>query len=453
MPRTPSRWLVAVMGTTLQLCLGTVYAWSFFQSLLVGSHRWSNTETAWAFSLQIFALGVSAAWAGMNLPRMGPRRLATVGAILFSASYVLGGAALWLKSVLLFYLGFSVVGGIGIGLGYVTPVATVARWFPDRKGLITGVVVMGFGVGALMMSKILAPVLLNVTRGDLALTLTAIGVVFAVVLLPVTAFLDNPPAGNTSGEPPPVAATSAVTAPAPADEPEAPVRAYLLSGQFVMMWIVLFCNITAGISVISFQSSLLQDIWALADPTAEPATLAAYGATLIAVSSLFNGVGRLFWGVVSDRIGRVESFRLLLASQMIVFGVLMTERNPWIFCALVCYVLLCFGGGFGMMPSFVLDVFGAGRMSVMYGTILTAWAGAGIVGPLMVASLKDNYPDRAIIYSCLMSVLFLGIGFTFSFLVTNERVRPGTPALDDLGIPAAYLARRDARIAGGARTG
>src|SRR5215470_12372823 len=389
MPRTPSRWLVAVMGTTLQLCLGTV------------------------------------------------------GAILFSASYVLGGAALWLKSVLLFYLGFSVVGGIGIGLGYVTPVATVARWFPDRKGLITGVVVMGFGVGALMMSKILAPVLLNVTRGDLALTLIAIGVVFAVVLLPVTAFLDNPPAGNTSGEPPPVAATSAVTsavtAPAPADEPEAPVRAYLLSGQFVMMWIVLFCNITAGISVISFQSSLLQDIWALADPTAEPATLAAYGATLIAVSSLFNGVGRLFWGVVSDRIGRVESFRLLLASQMIVFGVLMTERNPWIFCALVCYVLLCFGGGFGMMPSFVLDVFGAGRMSVMYGTILTAWAGAGIVGPLMVASLKDNYPDRAIIYCFLMGVLFLGSGFIFSFLVTNDRCTPGKPALLDLGIPSAYL--------------
>jgi len=438
MRRTPGRWLVAAMGTALQLCLGTVYAWSFFQSLLVSSHRWSYTETARAFSLQIFALGVSAAWAGVNLPRMGPRKLATVGGILFSASYVLGGAALWLGSVSLFYAGFSVVGGIGIGLGYVTPVATVAKWFPDLKGLMTGVVVMGFGVGALMMSKILAPLLLSVTRGDLVVTLVAIGVFFAVVLLPVTALLDNPPAGYISGGPLPVAA------PASADEPEPPVRAYVLSGQFLMMWIVFFCNIAAGISVISFQSSLLQDIWALADPTAEPATLAAYGATLIAVSSLFNGIGRLFWGLVSDRIGRVESLRLLLASQMIVFGVLMTERNPWIFAALVCYVLLCFGGGFGTMPSFVLDVFGAGRMSVMYGAILTAWAGAGITGPLIVASLKDNYPDHAIIYSCLMGVLFLGTGFIFSFLVTNERCRPGTPALDDLGIPAAYLARRDA---------
>jgi OFA family oxalate/formate antiporter-like MFS transporter len=214
-------------------------------------------------------------------------------------------------------------------------------------------------------------------------------------------------------------------------------RDYLLSGQFLMMWIVLFCNIASGISIISFQSPLLQEVWGLADPSVEPATLVSYGATLIAVSSLFNGVGRLVWGMISDRVGRVESFRLLLASQMIVFGMLLTERNPWLFSALVCYVLLCFGGGFGVMPSFVLDVFGAPRMSVMYGAILTAWSAAGVAGPLIVASLKDNYPDRAVVYCFLMGVLFLGAGFTFSFLLTNERCRPGKPALDDLGIPAA----------------
>jgi OFA family oxalate/formate antiporter-like MFS transporter len=145
--------------------------------------------------------------------------------------------------------------------------------------------------------------------------------------------------------------------------------------------------------------------------------------------------------MVSDRIGRVESFRLLLATQMIVFGVLMTERNPWVFSALVCYVLLCFGGGFGTMPSFVLDVFGTRRMSVMYGAMLTAWAAAGVAGPIMVASIKDNYPDRAVIYCFLIGVVFLGSGFVCSFLVTNDRCQPGKPAVDDLGIPAAYLAR------------
>ena len=423
----PNRWVVALMGTLLQLCLGTVYAWSYFQSLLVKSYRWSYTDTAWAFSLVILTLGISAAWAGVNLPKIGPRKLAMAGGMLFSLSYLLGGLALYLGSIPLFYLGYSVVGGVGIGLGYVTPVSTVAKWFPDKRGLVTGVVVMGFGVGAFVMSKVLAPLLLSSTKGDLVPVFVSLGVLFGILLLPVTWFLQNPPAERSS----PSAAARARPA-----EPESATRDYLLSGQFLIMWVVFFFNIAAGISVISFQSPLLQEIWGLSDPAVEPAVLARYGATLIAVSSLFNGLGRLLWGTISDRIGRVESFRLMLATQMIVFGVLMTERNPWIFSALVCYILLCFGGGFGTMPSFVMDVFGSKRMSVMYGAMLTAWSAAGVAGPLLVASLKDNYPDRAVIYCFLMGVLFLGSGFVFSFLVTNEKCTPGKPALDDLGIPA-----------------
>jgi len=430
--RSPNRWVVALMGTLLQLCLGTVYAWSFFQSLLVKSYRWSYTDTAWAFSLVILSLGIAAAWAGVNLPRIGPRKLAMAGGVLFSLSYVLGGLALHVGSIPLFYLGYSVVGGIGIGLGYVTPVSTVAKWFPDKRGLVTGVVVMGFGVGAFVMSKVLAPLLLGATKGDLVPVFMSLGVFFGIVLLPVTWVLQNPPA-----EP---SASSAAGRATPAED-EPPTRAYVLSSQFLIMWLVFFCNIAAGISVISFQSPLLQEIWGLSDPGIEPAALASYGATLIAVSSLFNGLGRLLWGTISDRIGRVESFRLMLATQMIVFGVLMTERNPWIFSALVCYILLCFGGGFGTMPSFVMDVFGSKRMSVMYGAMLTAWSAAGVAGPLLVASLKDNYPDRAVIYCFLMGVLFLGSGFVFSFLLANERYTPGTPAVDDLGIPAVYLQR------------
>ncbi len=429
--RPLNRWVVAAIGTLLQLCLGTVYAWSYFQSLLVKSYRWSYTDTAWAFSLVILTLGISAAWAGVNLPKIGPRKLAVAGGLLFSLSYVLGGLALRAGSIPLFYLGYSVVGGIGIGLGYVTPVSTVAKWFPDKRGLVTGVVVMGFGVGAFVMSKVLAPLLLGSTKGDLVPVFVSLGVFFGVVLLPITWFLQNPPQERTAS--PEARVTPADVEPA--------TRDYLLSGQFLIMWVVFFFNIAAGISVISFQSPLLQEIWGLSDPGLEPAALASYGATLIAISSLFNGLGRLLWGTISDRIGRVETFRLMLATQMIVFGVLMTQRNPWIFSALVCYILLCFGGGFGTMPSFVMDVFGVKKMSVMYGAMLTAWSAAGVAGPLLVASLKDNYPDRAVIYCFLMGVLFLGSGFVFSFLLTNERYAPGRPAVDDLGIPAAYLQR------------
>ena len=431
-PAAGNRWLVAVMGTILQLCLGTVYAWSFFQALLVKSYRWSYTDTAWAFSLVICTLGFSAAWAGVNLPRFGPRKLAVVGGLLFSLSYVLGGLALLIESRTLFYLGYGVVGGVGIGLGYVTPVSTVAKWFPDKKGLVTGVVVMGFGIGAFLMSKVLVPLLLHATDGDLVYVFISLGVLFGVVLLPVTLCMKDPP-----GLPGPAAGAAPATVVDAVKE--LPTSAYLKSSQFVIMWLVFFCNITAGISVISFQSPLLQEIWGLAEPSAEPASLAAYGATLIAVSSLFNGLGRLLWGMISDRIGRVESFRLLLASQMIVFGVLMTERDPWIFSALVCYVLLCFGGGFGTMPSFVIDVFGNKQMSLLYGALLTAWAAAGVVGPMMVAWVKDYYPDRAVIYCFLVGVMFLGAGFIFSFLATNDKCVPGTPALDDLGIPPEYL--------------
>ena len=296
----------------LQICFGTVYAWSFFQTMLVHQSGWTHTETAWAFSIAIFSLGTSAAWAGSALGRLGPRRLALGGSLMFSGGYAIASAALWLEFLPLFYLGYGVIGGAGIGLGYVTPVATVAKWFPDHKGLATGIVVMGFGIGALLLSKGLAPFLVVRTEGDLSLVFLWLGIIFACILIPCSLALDNPPA-------PAVAQGGASGTPAEPPEP-ASTLPYLTSGQFIIMWTVFFFNIAAGISVISFQSELLQEVWGLADPTVEPAVLAEYGATLIAASSVCNGVGRLFWGLLSDRIGRVKVFRILLASQMVVFG-------------------------------------------------------------------------------------------------------------------------------------
>ena len=409
------RVIVATLCTALQVCFGTVYAWSFFQTLLVRQLGWTFTETAWAFSITIFSLGMSAAWAGAALPRLGPRKLALAGSVMFSGGYLIGGLALHLDWLPLFYLGYGVIGGAGIGLGYVTPVATVAKWFPDRNGLATGIVVMGFGVGAFLLSKVLAPVLVWQTESDLPQVFLCLGVIFACILIPSSLALRDPPGFQQ--------ATLANA------EDDASLRDCLLSREFTVMWIVFFFNIAAGISVISFQSPLLQDVWGLADPSVEPQVLAQYGATLIAVSSLCNGLGRLLWGLLSDRIGRVRVFRILLASQMVVFGVLMTERNPWVFSALVCYVLLCFGGGFATMPTFVLDVFGARRMSTVYGAILTAWAAAGIFGPLYVGNLKDQHPDRAVIYCFLIGILLLFLGYVFTYLLNDGRLRTGRPTI------------------------
>ncbi len=410
--------------TVLHLCFGTVYAWSFFQVLLVRQLGWSFTDTAMAFGFTIFSIGVAAAWAGFVLPKVGPRRLALLGSLLFSGGYLIAAFALSQNSLALFYVGYSFVGGAGLGMGYVTPIATVANWFPDHKGLATGIVVMGFGVGALLLSKLLAPVLLVYTGEDLTNVFMWLGIIFGAILIPSSLFVVNPPPLETNA--------NEQVAPGLFSEEDDPdyVKNCLKSGSFMVMWVIFFVNIAAGISVISFQSPLLQDIWRLTDPTIEPKLLASYGATLIAVTSVCNGVGRLLWGLLSDYIGRVRVFQILLSTQIIVFGMLMTERDPWIFSILLCYVLLCFGGGFATIPSFISDVFGTKKMSSLYGFILTAWAMAGVLGPLYVGYLKDSYPNKVVIYCFLIGVLILSIGFVFSMLLNNDRIRLAKPTMD-----------------------
>ena len=424
---TAPRGVILAGCAGLQICLGTVYAWSFFQTLLVRQLGWTFTETAWAFSITIFSLGLSAAWAGLALPRLGPRKLALAGSAMFSGGYLIGSLALEMDLLMLFYIGYGVIGGAGIGLGYVTPVATAAKWFPDHKGMATGVTVMGFGVGAFLLSMMLAPVLVVQTQHDLTMVFFWLGIIFACILIPVSLLMCDPP---PDFDPTKSASEKAPDSQQPDPEPVPSVKTCLTSPEFAVMWIVFFFNIAAGISVISFQSPLLQDVWGLADPSLEPEVLGEYGAKLIAVTSLCNGVGRLLWGLLSDRIGRVRVFRILLGSQVVVFGMLMTETNPWIFSALVCYVLLCFGGGFATMPSFVVDVFGTERMSAIYGTILTAWAAAGVFGPLYVGHLKDQYPDRAVTYCFLIGVVMLVLGFIFTYLLRDDRARFSPPTLE-----------------------
>ena len=392
MPVRSNRWLIAGMGTLLQLCLGTVYAWSYFQKPLVTGYGWRNTQVAWTFSLAIGFLGLAAAAGGILLPRFGPRKLAVTGSLLYGAGYLLAALALRLHSLPLLWLGYGVVGGIGLGLGYVTPVATVAKWFPDKKGLVTGMVVMGFGFGALLMSKVIAPVL--VAHFQLPEVFAGAGVAVGVTGLVAAAGLRNPP--------------------------DTPVTSIELSGlplgsrQFLLMWLVFFCNIVAGISIISFQSPLLQDLWRGPNPVAA-------GATLIAVSSVFNGLGRLCWGGWSDRFGQLVTFRIMLATQVVAFGALMVAGNPWLFGALICYVLLCYGGGFGVMPAFVLNTFGPVRMPVMYGCILTAWSAGGIVGSQMVALLKDRFGAQAAGYAFGLGAGLLALGLGVSLLLRRPK--------------------------------
>ena len=429
------RWFIAAMGTCLQICLGTAYAWSYFQKPLATAFGWSQSLTAWAFCLAICFLGLSAAVGGVLLPKVGPRKLAMGGGFLFALGYLTGALALKYQSAPLLFLTYGVIGGCGLGFGYVTPVATVSKWFPDKKGLATGLVVMGFGLGALFMSKIFAPMLMDAfgwaaatdvasQQAILVKLFLALGVIFLILTIPVGSQIVNPPAGFVpTGYTPPV-----VSAAASAAMDSLTAKEGILSGRFFVMWVVFFCNITAGIAIIGFQSPLFQDLWAKwaaldLTVTENKLMLAAYGGTLIGVTSIFNGLGRFFWAAISDKIGRIMTFRIMLGSQIAAFIALAYVGNPWVFALILCYVLLCYGGGFGTMPSFVLDVFGPKILAVVYGTILTAWSAAGIVGPQMVAMLKDIYKDTpasAAYWTFIFGAGILTLGFLVTLIGSNK---------------------------------
>jgi OFA family oxalate/formate antiporter-like MFS transporter len=419
--KLPSRWLIAGMGTLLQLCLGSVYAWSYFQKPLTEGYGWSNAQVAWTFSLAIGFLGLAAAAGGVALPRFGPRTLAVTGSLLFGAGHLLAAFALHLHSLPLLWLGYGVIGGIGLGLGYVTPVATAAKWFPDKKGLVTGMVVMGFGFGALLMSKVIAPALSAAFADRLPLVFAGAGVILGGAGLAAAWFMRNPPMARPDVGPPldggpSPSHTARLQGPA-LQEPTAPPADWR---RFALMWLVFFCNIAAGIAIIGFQSPLLQDLCRQKDSALSATALAGLGATLIAVSSLFNGLGRLLWGALSDRLGQLCTFRVMLGTQVLVFAALIVARDPWLFGGLVCYVLLCYGGGFGVMPAFVLNTFGARRMPVLYGCILTAWSAAGVVGPQVVARLKDHYGAEAAGHAFALGAGLLALGFVLSLLLRDR---------------------------------
>ena len=407
MQNSGKRWFIAVMATLVHLCLGTVYAWSFFQKTVSETFGWSNSETAWAFSLAIFMLGVTASWGGQNLQKFGPRKLALIGAFLYAFGYIISYFALQNESLWLLYFGYGIVGGIGLGLAYVTPVATVSKWFPDKQGLVTGMVVMGFGLGALLMSKLLAPIFLEYFEKDLAKTFLAIGITL-LVLLPFFANFLNLPTEEKATE------ISAEKLSATKE---------ILSPNFIFIWLIFMFNVVAGMIFISFQSPLLQDLLKAENVNIDTATLEKSGATLIAISALFNGLGRFFWGSISDKLGRVTTFRLLLLIEMGVFASLIFIKSPILFSVGVCLILLNYGGGFGVLPSLIKDFFGTKLMPIVYGAALTAWGVGGILGPQITAYMKDHFVENAGLYAYKVALVLIALGIGLSFFVKNKKIK------------------------------
>jgi OFA family oxalate/formate antiporter-like MFS transporter len=360
----------------MQLCLGTVYAWSVYKKPLIAAHGWGETATQITFMICIGVIGLAAAFGGILVDKKGPRFVATIGGILFGIGTLIAGYADRVGSLTLLYVGFGVIAGLGNGFGYVTPIATLIRWFPDKRGLVTGLAVMGFGLGAFFMGRI-APGMINSI--GVAKTFYIWGAIFLVLVTAAAQLFKNPPKGwLPAGFTPSAKTTSAADS--------FTIGQAIKTPQWWMLWAMLLLNISAGLGLLSQLSPMAQE--RLSKTILDPKALAIAGGTVLAIASIFNGLGRLFWAWLSDSIGRKTVFITMFITQAILYVFLPQIASATMFTIIACYLLACYGGGFATMPAFVADSFGPANIGRVYGTMLTAWSVAGVVGPLVFAQLK-----------------------------------------------------------------
>ncbi len=362
------RWVVALAATLMQLALGAVYAWSVFRTPLATALGATVTQVNLAFTIANVTLGIAAFVGGLWLARVGPRVVATTAGVLYGAGVGLAGFADHHLAVL--YLTYGVLGGAGIGLGYIVPLATLVRWFPDHRGLVTGLAVAGFGAGALVASP-LARALIHAHGPFVAFHV--LGVVFLVVVVAAATQLGEPPSGyRPLGWDPPGEPTATGRA--------AGLGAALHTWQWYALWLMLFLNVGAGISIIAEAVPMTQALTGASD---------ARATAVVGTIALWNGAGRLVWAALSDRLGRRAVFAAMFLIQAAVFVLLPRAGSYPAFVALASLALLCYGGGFGTMPALVADYYGARHVGRIYGLMLTAWSAGAVLGPLIVSHLRD----------------------------------------------------------------
>jgi OFA family oxalate/formate antiporter-like MFS transporter len=368
--RTNNRWVIAIAGVFLQIALGAVYAWSVFRVPLAKQFGWSISEVTLTFTISIFVLGFAAFFGGLWLNRKGPRVVALTGGVLYGLGVFLASFShdLWWL-----YLSYGVIGGIGLGLGYIVPVALMVKWFPDRRGLITGIAVGGFGAGALITAPVATRLIQSV--GVLS-TFAYLGIAYLIVTVVTGLFMRNPPDGwKPEGWTPTASQTSQRAG------RDFTLNEALKTWQWWALWLLLFLNTCAGISIISQEAPLFQE---------ETGVTAAIAASMVGLASIGNAVGRVFWAWISDLITRSATFFVMFVAQILLFWFLPNIATAWFLTIVTFVVLMCYGGGFGTMPAFTADYFGPKNVGPIYGLMLTAWGFASVFGPLLIAHMRET---------------------------------------------------------------
>ena len=369
--QTKNRWAIAAAGVLMQVALGAVYAWSVFRVPLVKQFGWSISEVTLAFTIAIFALGFASFFAGVWINKSGPRIVAMTGGALYGLGVFLASFSahrLWWL-----YLSYGLIGGIGLGFAYIVPVAVLVRWFPDKRGLLTGIAVGGFGAGALITAPLATRLIQSV---GVLTTFAYLGIAFLVVTVATGAFMQNPPSGWT-----PAGWSPSNSQAAQRSAKEYTLREALATWQWWALWLLLFLNTSAGISVISQEAPLFQE---LAKVTALTA------ATLVGIASIGNAFGRVFWAWLSDSVTRRMTFLIMFLLQVLLFWALPTLHTSVSIGFVGFLILMCYGGGFGTMPAFAADYFGARNVGSIYGLMLTAWGFASVFGPILIARMRQS---------------------------------------------------------------
>lgn len=463
-PANFNRWRVPPASIAIHLCIGSVYAWSIFNPALIkelggvvsAADDWSLSSVVWIFSVAIVCLGLAAAVAGKWLEEVGPRCVGVTAAFLWGGGFLIGALGIHLHQLWLIYLGYGVLGGCGLGLGYVSPVSTLIRWFPDRRGMATGMAIMGFGGGAMIGAPVKqwllglgfkAPEFLGAandvqltleggrqfvqsseglrevvvaTATDLAgfsgalqegvyavgtgntgavSTFLILGIVYFVVML-VAAFSYRVPAEGwkPAGWTPPEEGKSKMIT-----RHHVHIDQVLKTPQFYLLWIVLCFNVTAGIGVIGVAKTMMREIFG----TTLPAVVdGSFAATYVLMISVFNMLGRIFWASTSDFIGRKNTYHcffvfgtlLYLSIPFVASAVSASPSMVWLVCfyAVTMLIFTMYGGGFATIPAYLADVFGSRFVGGIHGRLLTAWSTAGILGPLAITKLRNNSMNAAL---------------------------------------------------------
>lgn len=370
MQQTKNRWLIVLAAIGIHISIGSVYAWSVLTKPIMQAMGFSLKEVTWTFSLAILFLGTSAGFLGTYVEKYGPRRSGLIS-MCFFVSGLLGTAyALTQHSLLLLYLFYGVIGGIGLGTGYITPVSTLVKWFPNNRGLATGLAIMGFGFASLVAGPLMQ---ILIAKYGLVENFVILACIYAVVMTASALYLEPPKQETAAGK-------GKFKAKMP-ERVQYTVKEAMHTWQFYALWWIFFTNITCGIGLLAVASPMAQEVIGMSPIAA---------ASMVGIIGLLNGGGRIVWSTISDYIGRANTYLAFFVIEIVAFYLLGGVNESFMFQLLVFIIITCYGGGFSCMPAYLSDLFGTKQLSAIHGRILTAWGLAGIAGPLLLSVIYER---------------------------------------------------------------